>query len=91
MTTTTALLAAGLAMASATGVAQQAVRNDSPLAFEAASVKHNASGDRRKSIGPAPGGRFLALNNTLRDLIPYAYGLPQKTAGFRTAAERFAD
>ncbi len=83
MTTTTALLAAGLAMASATGVAQQAVRNDSPLAFEAASVKHNASGDRRKSIGPAPGGRFLALNNTLRDLIPYAYGLPQTTAGFR--------
>jgi uncharacterized protein (TIGR03435 family) len=54
-----------------------------PLAFEVASVKVNKSGDFRKQIGPAPGGRFLATNNTLRDLIPYAYGLPQVQAGFR--------
>jgi len=52
-------------------------------AFEAASVKLNTSGDWRKSIGPAPGGRFLATNNTLKDLIPFAYGLPQATAGIR--------
>ena len=54
-----------------------------PLTFEAASVKVNKSGDWRKQIGPAPGGRFLATNNTLRELIPFAYGLPQTTAGFR--------
>jgi len=51
--------------------------------FEVASVKLNTSGDWRKSIGPAPGGRFLATNNTLKDLIPFAYGLPQATAGIR--------
>jgi uncharacterized protein (TIGR03435 family) len=54
-----------------------------PLAFEAASVKLNRSGDWRRSLGPAPGGRFLVTNSSLRDLIPYAYGLPQATAGFR--------
>ena len=51
--------------------------------FASASVKINASGDWRKSIGPAPGGRFLATNNTLRDLVPYAFGLPQSTGGLR--------
>ena len=54
-----------------------------PLAFDVTSVKVNTSSDWRKSIGPAPGGRFLATNNTLRDLIPFAYGLPQTSAGFR--------
>jgi uncharacterized protein (TIGR03435 family) len=54
-----------------------------PLSFEAASVKVNKSGDWRKSLGPAPGGRFLVVNNTLRDVIPYAFGLPQATASFR--------
>jgi len=53
------------------GIAAQA-----PLAFEAASVKLNTSSDWRKQIGPAPGGRFLATNNTLRDLLPMAFGLP---------------
>jgi uncharacterized protein (TIGR03435 family) len=51
--------------------------------FEAASVKPNNSGDWRKSIGPAPGGRFLAINSTLRDLIPFAFGIPQQSASFR--------
>jgi len=49
-------------------------------AFDVASVKPNTSGDWRKSIGPAPGGRFLATNNTLKDLIPFAYGLPRSAA-----------
>ena len=52
-------------------------------AFDVASVKLNASGDWRKSLGPAPGGRFLATNQTLRDLMPFAYGLPQIAADIR--------
>jgi uncharacterized protein (TIGR03435 family) len=54
-----------------------------PPSFDAASVKPNTSGDWRKSIGPAPGGRFLATNNTLRDLIPFAFGVPQAMAAIR--------
>ncbi len=52
-------------------------------AFEVASVKANKSADWRKSIGPAPGGRFLATNQTLRELTPFAYGLPQLAATMR--------
>jgi uncharacterized protein (TIGR03435 family) len=52
-------------------------------AFDVASVKPNTSGDWRKSIGPAPGGRFLATNQTLRELLPFAFGLPQMTANIR--------
>jgi uncharacterized protein (TIGR03435 family) len=52
-------------------------------AFDVASVKVNRSGDWRKSIGPAPGGRFLATNQTLRELMPFAYGLPQLAANIR--------
>ena len=51
--------------------------------FEAASIKLNKSGDWRKSMGPAPGGQFLANNTTLRDLMPFAFGLPQATANLR--------
>jgi len=76
MNTTSLLIATAIA-------AQIFAGTGRPLAFEAASVKLNTSGDWRKSIGPAPGGRFLAVNNTLRDLLPFAYGLPQVTAGFR--------
>jgi uncharacterized protein (TIGR03435 family) len=54
-----------------------------PLAFEVASIKLNRSADSRRQIGPAPGGRFLVTNTTLRDLLPYAYGLPQAQASFR--------
>jgi uncharacterized protein (TIGR03435 family) len=52
-------------------------------AFDVASVKVNRSGDWRKSIGPAPGGRFMATNQTLRELMPFAYGLPQVAANIR--------
>ena len=54
-----------------------------PLAFEAASVKPNVAGGVAKEIGPAPGGRFIVRNNTFRDLIPFAYAIPQQTASFR--------
>jgi uncharacterized protein (TIGR03435 family) len=53
------------------------------LAFDVASVKANHSGDSRRMIGPAPGGRFVAVNQTVRDLIPFAYGLPQVAAAIR--------
>ena len=67
-----------LLMTSAVVVAAQA-----PPSFDAASVKLNTSSDWRKSIGPAPGGRFIATNNTLRDLLPFAFGVPQIMAGIR--------
>lgn len=54
-----------------------------PLAFEAASVKVNASGDWRRGMGPAPGGRFTATNTPARDLIAYAFGVSQDSVGFR--------
>jgi uncharacterized protein (TIGR03435 family) len=63
--------------------AQTASVDRASPAFEAASVKPNALGDWRKSIGPAPGGRFLATNQTLRELMPFAYGLPQLAANIR--------
>jgi uncharacterized protein (TIGR03435 family) len=73
-------------LAIATAGASSPSRAQAPAAqpaFDVASVKPNASGDWRKSIGPAPGGRFLATNQTLRDLLPFAYGLPQMAAGIR--------
>jgi uncharacterized protein (TIGR03435 family) len=72
-----------VAAVSAGVAAQDTGAGRRPMAFEAASVKPNTSGDWRKSLGPAPGGRFLATNDTLRDLLPFAYGLPQVTASFR--------
>jgi len=67
----------------ATSAMATAIRAQAPASFEAASVKRNTSGDWRKAIGPAPGGRFVATNNTLRDLLPFAFGLPQQMAGIR--------
>jgi uncharacterized protein (TIGR03435 family) len=54
-----------------------------PAAFDVASVKPNNSGDWRRSIGPAPGGRFVATNQTLRDLMAFAFGVPQVAASIR--------
>jgi len=52
-------------------------------AFEVASIKPNKSGDFRRAIGPEPGGRFGALNVGLRDLIGFAYGVPNSDAEAR--------
>src|SRR5215467_697808 len=68
-----------LTIAAAVGL----VAAQAPPSFDVASVKLNTSGDWRKSIGPAPGGRFIATNNTLRDLLPFAFGVPQVMAGIR--------
>jgi uncharacterized protein (TIGR03435 family) len=48
--------------------------------FEAASVKQNRSGDFRHGLGPAPGSRFTATNVPLKDLIAFAYGVPNARA-----------
>jgi len=58
-------------------------RAQAPLAFEAASVKLNKSGAFFREIGPTPGGRFAATNIPPRDLIAYAYGVPQDSATIR--------
>jgi uncharacterized protein (TIGR03435 family) len=47
------------------------------LAFEAASVKPNTSGERRYTSRMLPGGAYTATNNTLRDLILNAYWVPE--------------
>jgi uncharacterized protein (TIGR03435 family) len=64
------------------GSAQQAGLTKPP-AFEAASIKPNTSGDWRRAMGPAPGGRFTATNVPSRDLIAYAYGISQDSVSFR--------
>jgi bla regulator protein blaR1 len=47
----------------------------SPIAFEAASVKPNKSGDNSTSVGPQPGGRFVATNAPFALLVTLAYQL----------------
>src|SRR5687767_10521853 len=54
-----------------------------PRAFDVASVKPNLSGDFRRAIGPGLGGRFQALNNTLRELVTYAYGIDMARAALQ--------
>jgi uncharacterized protein (TIGR03435 family) len=81
-----ALIAVGVvlgAMSELQLAAQSQTRDATPPAFEVASVKPNKSGDWRKGMGPAPGGRFTATNVTFRDLVPFAYGLSQATANIR--------
>jgi uncharacterized protein (TIGR03435 family) len=58
------------------GVAAQ----PTPQAFEVASVKPNTSGNFIRAIGPGPGGRFQVLNNTLRELVAYAYAVDMSRA-----------
>src|SRR5690349_9497553 len=51
------------------------VQPPGPLSFEVASVKPNKSGDMRSPSMILPGGRFTATNNTVRELLLYAYGI----------------
>ncbi|HEV8397311.1 MAG TPA: TIGR03435 family protein [Vicinamibacterales bacterium] len=73
-------LAVGLVVSIIAARAQNAT---TVRAFEVASVKANDSGDFRRAIGPGPGGRFQALNNTLRELVTYAYGVDMARAGLQ--------
>jgi uncharacterized protein (TIGR03435 family) len=67
-----------------------------PPSFDVASVKPNKSGDFRRGLGPEPGGRFVAINVPLRDLVALAYGISNLDAESRViggpdwmARERF--
>jgi uncharacterized protein (TIGR03435 family) len=59
----------------AAAVAAQNPNLPSQVAFEAASVKANRSGDNSTSVGPRPGGRFDASNAPLALLITMAFQL----------------
>src|SRR5688572_33124536 len=47
-----------------------------PKTFDVASVKPNTSGNSGRMLSPLPGGRFVATNVTLRQLIAFAFGVP---------------
>src|SRR5215831_8021440 len=63
-----------MCVASGAIVGAQSVDGTSALAFDAASIKENRSGESR-TYAPAvlPGGRFSVQNATLQSLIEYAY------------------
>src|SRR6266436_5660388 len=67
--------------ASSSRIAAQA--STSPPQFEVASVKPNKSGAGPMRIGFQPGGRFVASNVPVRDLISIAYGQPQPLPNFQ--------
>jgi bla regulator protein blaR1 len=54
-------------------LARQNPASNGTLAFEAASIKPNTSGDIRMGIGFAPGGRLTVTNETLFELVRFAY------------------
>jgi uncharacterized protein (TIGR03435 family) len=63
------------------GISLVAQRNAGPpVRFEVASIKSNPAGDFRRGMGPGPGGRFNAINVPLRDLVAFAYGVPNNRA-----------
>jgi uncharacterized protein (TIGR03435 family) len=47
-----------------------------PKTFDVASVKPNTSGNTGRMLSPLPGGRFVATNVTVRQLIAFAFGVP---------------
>jgi uncharacterized protein (TIGR03435 family) len=80
---TTTSIAVGSAMNTMPLRAQSAATDGKTPAFEVASVKPNNSGDFRRGMGPAPGGRFSAINVPLRELIAFAYGVPNARANLQ--------
>ena len=54
-------------------------RDEKPVTFEVATIKENTSSDNNALLRRPPGGRVDATNVSLRFLITYAYGLPQRT------------
>jgi uncharacterized protein (TIGR03435 family) len=70
------MLAVGIAPL-VTRVAAQAPNPDIAVAFEAASVKPNNSGESDTSLRPQPSGRLTATNAPVQLFISYAYQLQQ--------------
>jgi uncharacterized protein (TIGR03435 family) len=71
----TALLSLGMLSIPRAVHAQGPAAPPQNKAFELASVKPNKSGDRSSAIGTKPGGRFEAVNASLRSLVLSAYHL----------------
>src|SRR5438552_3543707 len=64
-----------IALIAALSIATVAAQTpSSPVAFEAASIKRNRSGDEIAEGGFQPGGRINARNVTLLNLMIAAYG-----------------
>lgn len=55
--------------------AAQTLVTSAPAMFDAASVKPSDAADQRQTLGTPGGGRFLAHNATVEDLIREAYNL----------------
>ena len=78
------LLAALLstAVVAAPALATLSAQTDTRPAFAVATVKYNRTGDAARSMRLQPGGRIVATNQPLRQLITFAYSLqPQQLAG----------
>ena len=74
MKTTTGVLAAVIAVVSATGFAQQTGSGDKPLAFEAASIKPNTSGATGAgAMGPPPADALRLHQRSGPRSIAYTY------------------
>ncbi|HEX4348292.1 MAG TPA: TIGR03435 family protein, partial [Vicinamibacterales bacterium] len=70
-------VALGAMVARRPNIAQiPATRPSGPLEFQAASIKPHRSPDGSRSAGFQPGGRFVARNMPLRNLVAIAYGEP---------------
>jgi bla regulator protein BlaR1 len=70
------VLPIGIGILSGSLVRAQAADSER-VSFEVASVKPNKSGERRVMIQGQPGGRFVATNVTVRQLIQTAYRLQE--------------
>jgi uncharacterized protein (TIGR03435 family) len=80
------LVLAGLTLAGSLSPRWIAFAQEQPrLAFEAATVKPNNSGETRVSGGFRLGGRYTVTNYTLRSLIAAAYVRPQVNPDFLIA------
>jgi uncharacterized protein (TIGR03435 family) len=76
-------LAAIVAAASGSSTWMAAQTPSASPQFEVASIKPNKSGPGPQRIGFQPGGRFVATNIPVRDLISVAYGQPQPLPNFQ--------
>jgi uncharacterized protein (TIGR03435 family) len=56
-------------------------QKEPPLAFEVASVKVNKSGERESLVQYLPGGRFVARNTGVFQLVGEAFNIPGKRFG----------